>query len=216
MIRQRGYVGCFCSGRLGRDAGNALLDQVQNVVKTLRNMNVRQLLMQALSFGMIVASALIIWKSLMLVSGSESPIVVVLSGSMEPAIQRGDLVFLTLWNKNVVRGDITVYQLPRKEIPIVHRIVHSHSNAALPDKKGKAITTLLTKGDANPGDDIPIFWDAMGPNMKWLNTKHLIGVGRAYVPLIGMVTIMMNDYPLLKYLMIGGLALMVLIGNKEQ
>ena len=48
---------------------------------------------------MIVASALIVWKSLMLISGSESPIVVVLSGSMEPAIYRGDLVFLTLLEK---------------------------------------------------------------------------------------------------------------------
>jgi signal peptidase I len=43
-----------------------------------------------------------------------------------------------------------------------------------------------------------------------------MGVGRAYVPLIGMVTIMMNDYPVLKYLLIGGLALMVLIGNDKQ
>jgi hypothetical protein len=42
-----------------------------------------QFVTQALQFGMIVASALIIWKSLMLVTGSESPIVVVLSGSME-------------------------------------------------------------------------------------------------------------------------------------
>jgi hypothetical protein len=38
---------------------------------------------------------------------------------------------------------------------------------------------------------------------------------RSYVPLIGMVTIMMNDFPMLKYLMIGSLALMVLIGNDK-
>ena len=34
---------------------------------------------------MIVGSALSIWKTLMLISKSESPVVVVLSGSMEPA-----------------------------------------------------------------------------------------------------------------------------------
>ena len=45
---------------------------------------------QVLSFGMIVSSALMIWKGLMVVTGSESPIVVVLSGSMEPAFQRGN------------------------------------------------------------------------------------------------------------------------------
>ena len=37
---------------------------------------------------MIVTSALIIWKALMCVTGSESPVVVVLSGSMEPGFKR--------------------------------------------------------------------------------------------------------------------------------
>lgn len=37
-----------------------------------------QFLYQCLSFGMIVSSALMIWKGLMVVTGSESPIVVVL------------------------------------------------------------------------------------------------------------------------------------------
>lgn len=38
--------------------------------------------------GMIVTSALIIWKGLMCITGSESPVVVVLSGSMEPGFKR--------------------------------------------------------------------------------------------------------------------------------
>ena len=38
--------------------------------------------------GMIVTSALIIWKALMCITGSESPVVVVLSGSMEPGFKR--------------------------------------------------------------------------------------------------------------------------------
>ncbi len=38
--------------------------------------------------GMIVMSALIIWKGLMCFTGSESPIVVVLTGSMEPGFRR--------------------------------------------------------------------------------------------------------------------------------
>uniref|UniRef100_A0A8C4V1R3 SEC11 homolog A, signal peptidase complex subunit n=1 Tax=Falco tinnunculus TaxID=100819 RepID=A0A8C4V1R3_FALTI len=61
----------------------------------VRRMNKRQLYYQVLNFGMIVSSALMIWKGLMVVTGSESPIVVVLSGSMEPAFHRGDLLFLT-------------------------------------------------------------------------------------------------------------------------
>lgn len=38
--------------------------------------------------GLIVTSALIIWKALMCITGSESPVVVVLSGSMEPGFKR--------------------------------------------------------------------------------------------------------------------------------
>lgn len=47
---------------------------------------------------MIVSSALMIWKGLMVVTGSESPIVVVLSGSMEPAFHR----FVFLYFSNLI------------------------------------------------------------------------------------------------------------------
>ena len=61
----------------------------------IRRMNKRQVAYQVLNFAMIVSSALMIWKGLMVVTGSESPIVVVLSGSMEPAFHRGDLLLFT-------------------------------------------------------------------------------------------------------------------------
>ena len=65
------------------------------------------------------------WKGLSLVSDSPTPIVVVLSGSMEPAYQRGDL--LLLWNRNLLAetavGEVVVYSVPGKDIPIVHRVV---------------------------------------------------------------------------------------------
>lgn len=41
-----------------------------------------------LSLGVIFTSALIIWKALICITGSESPVVVVLSGSMEPAFKK--------------------------------------------------------------------------------------------------------------------------------
>jgi signal peptidase len=65
------------------------------------------------------------WKGLSVVADSPSPIVVVLSGSMEPAFQRGDLLFL--WNRNLIQetsvGEVVVYNVKGKDIPIVHRIV---------------------------------------------------------------------------------------------
>jgi signal peptidase len=60
---------------------------------------------------MIVGSALMIWKSLMVITLSESPVVVVLSGSMEPAYFRGDILFLTLYDTPVKTGDVVVYKL---------------------------------------------------------------------------------------------------------
>ncbi|XP_044494933.1 signal peptidase complex catalytic subunit SEC11A isoform X2 [Mangifera indica] len=71
-------------------------------IESIRSMQIRQFLTQAVSLGMIVTSALIIWKGLMCVTGSESPVVVVLSGSMEPGFKRG------------------------REIPIVHRVIKVH------------------------------------------------------------------------------------------
>jgi signal peptidase len=73
----------------------------------------------------VIASGLVMWKALCLVTNSESPIVVVLScvagipsnkanssGSMEPAFYRGDILFLTNPpNTPYEVGDITVYKV---------------------------------------------------------------------------------------------------------
>lgn len=63
------------------------------------------------------------WKGLSVLTNSPSPIVVVLSGSMEPAFQRGDLLFLRNNQPMLNVGEIVVYQVKDKEIPIVHRVV---------------------------------------------------------------------------------------------
>jgi hypothetical protein len=50
-----------------------------------------------------------------------------LSGSMEPAFYRGDLLFLVNpANKRYETGDITVYRIPGQDIPIVHRVLETH------------------------------------------------------------------------------------------
>jgi signal peptidase len=67
-------------------------EQVQELRKLWKNK--RKLGFQILNLAMIVFSALMMWKSLMVLTGSEAPVVVVLSGSMEPAFQRGDILFL--------------------------------------------------------------------------------------------------------------------------
>jgi signal peptidase len=54
---------------------------------------------------------------------------------MEPAFQRGDLLFL--WNRSprAEIGEIVVYNVKGKDIPIVHRVVRS-----FPEVEGKRKT----------------------------------------------------------------------------
>ncbi|RAL65018.1 hypothetical protein DID88_001126 [Monilinia fructigena] len=70
---------------------------------------------------------------------------------MEPAFQRGDLLFL--WNRNLLEetkvGEIVVYNVKGKDIPIVHRLVRKFG--AGPKAK------LLTKGDNNVADDTELY-----------------------------------------------------------
>ena len=145
---------------------------ITDVFRAIKSMNYRQLTLQMLSLTLIVTSALMIWKSLCLYTHSESPVVVVLSGSMEPAFKRGDILFLSLKkkekktnkrmsfsdNSNSIGGGVTtttttkkkkkkkneeeeeergeeertrvgeiiVFSIDGREIPIVHRVIKSH------------------------------------------------------------------------------------------
>ena len=53
---------------------------------------------------------------------------------------------------------------------------------------------FLTKGDNNSVDDRGLYV----PGQFWLERKDVIGKAKGFVPYIGMVTIIMNDYPQLK------------------
>jgi len=66
---------------------------------------------------------------------------VVLSGSMEPAISVGDLI-LVREEEEYFKGDIVVYQ--SGTISVVHRVVFIDGQ------------TVITRGDANNGDDEPL------------------------------------------------------------
>ncbi|CAL5020359.1 unnamed protein product [Urochloa decumbens] len=117
------------------------MDSLQRVVEPIRAMQIRPVLAQTVSLGgMILASALIIWKGLMVVTGTESPLVVVLSESMEPGFKRGDILFLHM-NKDPVRaGEIVVFNVDGRDIPIVHRVIKVASLVAL----NKSLLMLYT------------------------------------------------------------------------
>ena len=48
------------------------------------------------------------------------------SGSMEPAFFRGDLLFLTNLDEPIRTGEIVVFKIKDRDIPIVHRVIKVH------------------------------------------------------------------------------------------
>eukprot|EP00238_Polyblepharides_amylifera_P004510 CAMPEP_0196579202 /NCGR_PEP_ID=MMETSP1081-20130531/18731_1 /TAXON_ID=36882 /ORGANISM="Pyramimonas amylifera, Strain CCMP720" /LENGTH=122 /DNA_ID=CAMNT_0041898703 /DNA_START=413 /DNA_END=781 /DNA_ORIENTATION=+ len=122
---------------------------------------------------------------------------------MEPAFYRGDILFLHLGTAPVRVGEVVVFNVDGRDIPIVHRVVKVHERPNLDIE-------ILTKGDNNYGDDTVLY--AEGQN--WLTKKNIMGRAVGFLPYVGMVTIMMNDYPYVKFLLIGILGLLV-ITSKE-
>lgn len=173
-----------------------------------------QAVFSVLNLAMIVFSALMIWKSLMVLTNSDSPVVVVLSGSMEPAFQRGDILFLSNIYEPVATGDIVVFKISGRDIPIVHRILRIHernaTSGAVNGAAGGRVVDILTKGDNNQMDDRNLY----APGQLWLARGDVIGKAVASVPYVGMVTIYLNDYPMLKYVLIGLMGLFVLTSRE--
>lgn len=169
------------------------------------------------------------------------------SGSMEPAFFRGDLLLLTNDREEPIRaGDIIVFRIDGRDIPIVHRVLKVHerfvdSHAFSSTGRGALATfhfastrddgyvKFLTKGDNNNVDDRGLY----SPGQLWLERKDVIGRAKGYVsrsldpldsmlayglsflPYIGMVTIVMNDYPQLKYLVLAVLGFFVLVHREN-
>ena len=52
------------------------------------------------------------WNIGKILTNTESPIVVVMTGSMEPAFNRGDLLLVTHWKEDLNVGDIVVFKVP--------------------------------------------------------------------------------------------------------
>ncbi|VDN29127.1 unnamed protein product [Gongylonema pulchrum] len=114
---------------------------------------------------------------------------------------QGDLLLLTNDHTDPIRaGDITVFKIDGRDIPIVHRVIKVH-------EKSNEETKFLTKGDNNQVDDRGLY----APGQYWLTRKDVIGRAKGFVPYVGMVTILMNDHPKLKYAVLIALGAFVIL-----
>ena len=211
-----------------------ITDQLNEMALTVRLMDKRQFAHQLLSLALIVCSALMIWKSLIWYTGSESPVVVVLSGSMEPAFYRGDILFLRQDPGPFLIGDIVVFKIQGKDIPIVHRVheIHIHSNHSSSSRGGGdmrrlgggggggvgeegdsgEVVELLTKGDNNQVHDS---WGIYNPGQMWLTRRDIMGRAVGFLPYFGMITIYLTDFPIVKFILLGVMGLFVIFAKDQ-
>ncbi|CCD23689.1 signal peptidase complex catalytic subunit SEC11 NDAI_0C00280 [Naumovozyma dairenensis CBS 421] len=168
-------------------------------------MNLRLELQRLLGLCFMFSSAYMFWQSLSLLANTESPIVVVLSGSMEPAFQRGDILFL--WNRDTQNkvGDVVVYEVEGQSIPIVHRVLREHHST----KKEKQF--LLTKGDNNAVNDISLY---KGKKIYLSKEKDIVGTVKGFFPQLGYVTIWVSENKYAKFALLGFLGISSLLSGE--
>jgi len=125
------------------------------------------------------------WVLLPFITGSSATLSVVLSDSMFPQTQRGDILF-AVGPDDLGVGEIVLFKLPHRvdNIPIVHRIIKVIDE-----------NTFLTKGDFNTIDDRGLYY----PSFKYLPRSAIIGKVRGQIPYIGYLAIYLQEYKLLTY-----------------
>jgi len=134
--------------------------------------------------GFAFLGSYLIYFILQIALNTSAPMVVVVSGSMEPNINKGDLLFIQgVDPEDIEVGDVIVYDahglwVGAPEDPIVHRVID------IKEDDGKLY--FVTKGDANElKDKEPV------PENRVLGKV----VGR--IPYVGWVKIILTDYGLL-------------------
>ena len=105
------------------------------------------------------------------------PMAAITSGSMWPALNEGDLVFIKggLKKEDLKEGDVVVYRNERGGSFTIHRIVELSEN------------DFTTKGDANFQEDKPTPYDQLIGKALTLSGKPL------HIPYLGSITVIANN-----------------------
>jgi len=133
----------------------------------------------------------LLYFGLQVALNTEAPIVIVVSGSMEPTIREGDLLFVMGANPEDIKngtaedknGDVIVFDARglwagAPEEPIVHRVVDKHLVGDT--------WYFRTKGDANSL-----------PDQAFVPESRIIGVVIGGIPYVGWVKIILTESGLL-------------------
>jgi len=116
------------------------------------------------------------WSALKIALHTEYPVLVVVSGSMVPTLERGDLIVVRGVNPGEIAvGTIIVFHSPRDyETLIVHRVYGL-------EQKGDEVY-FRTKGDYNPRPD------------DWIiPANYVVGVFIARIPYVGVIVMRLRE-----------------------
>ncbi|KAI5859416.1 putative signal peptidase I [Durotheca rogersii] len=162
----------------------------------------RNLLRRLLPLLHVVGGFFMLWKGFSVLADSPCPAHVVISESMAPAFQRGDIILLSNRGREIRVGDIPVVWFRNAPLPMVHRATKILW-AARPGGKGEIEQLILTKGDNNELDDVALY----PGSRRYVYRDEIIGVVRGYLPFLGWITILLNETPYLKVGLVAGLTL---------
>lgn len=166
-------------------------------IKALKRMSIRQKLVQFVNAGYAVVGTYMIWKVFSILLNNDSPIVVVLSESMYPGFERGDILWLAKKDFNV--GEMIVFQFLSKEIPCVHRCIKQFGNR------------YLTKGDNNLVDDVGLY----PKGRSHLTQDEIRSVVIGYIPYFGQLTLWVSSVPGAKVAILAIVGLSVFLTREE-
>ncbi|KAI1083237.1 putative signal peptidase I [Whalleya microplaca] len=161
-------------------------------------------LLPALQF---FSAIFMLWKGLSALTNSPYPAHVVISDSMAPAFKRGDVIVLSNWEQEIRIGEIPVVWFSGNPLPMVHRAINTIWGTRSGGQEGEIEQLILTKGDNNEVDDVALY----PSGQKYVYRSQIIGVVRGYLPILGWMTILLSEYPYLKFVLIGGLAFISMI-----
>lgn len=150
----------------------------------------------------LIVAAWALWTVLKVATHSSLPVAVVSSGSMLPALRRGDLVLLEQYSTVYEVGEVVVFEVSTYPFPFVHRITQA-------THWPNGTSHYLTKGDHNDHFDSSYYKNAS----RFLETADIKGRVFASIPWMGQFSLLMSEQPYLRFIVLAAIGLLHLVSK---
>src|SRR3989338_2925525 len=146
------------------------------VERKKKNGNIAQDIIETVAYAALgVFIAVLIYHVLIFSLGTDRPVIDVVSQSMSPNINVGDLVIVKHEDPDKLKvGDVIVFDTLSESLPVIHRIYKINDDG-----------TFQTLGDNNSG--IQHSWE------KQIYPKDIVGKSVLVIPYVGWIKIIICD-----------------------